>query len=73
MRACTSTGALPANLDMALAKLPQNGDSSSWVLRGSEWVGMVVASDKGLFGYALAGDSLVADAKVQFGRALRLS
>ncbi|MDE0040326.1 MAG: hypothetical protein OXU77_22600 [Gammaproteobacteria bacterium] len=53
------TGLLPVGLGVAMATMPQDGDSGAWVLNGTEWAGMVVASDKSMFGYAIAADTLV--------------
>ena len=68
-----SAGVWPVSVHVALAKLPQNGDSGSWVLRGSDWAGMVVASDKSLFGFALSASSIISGAETHFGRTLTLS
>ena len=66
-------GVLPMSVHVAIATLPQDGDSGAWVLNGTEWVGMVVASDKNLCGYAIPGDSLIDKANACFGRSLELS
>ncbi|MYE83531.1 MAG: hypothetical protein F4X36_17165 [Gammaproteobacteria bacterium] len=66
------TGLLPVSLGVAMATMPQDGDSGAWVLNGSEWAGMVVASDKSMFGYAIAADTLVKHANQKFGRNLLL-
>ena len=66
-------GMLPVSLHVAMATLPQDGDSGAWVLNGTELAGMVVASDKSLFGYAIPGDSLIDNANTVFEKSLELS
>lgn len=66
-------GLLPVSLRIAMATMPQDGDSGAWVLNGKEWVGMVVASDKSMFGYAIAADTLIKKAYQKFGKDLVLS
>lgn len=72
LRPCLG-GLFPPSLCVALTRMPQDGDSGSWVLRETEWAGMLVASDKDVFGYAMSSDSLVENAKKQFNMALKLS
>ena len=66
-------GLLPVSVSIAAATLPQDGDSGAWVHKGTEWAGMVVASDKSLFGYAMASDTLIETANRCFGMRLTLS
>ena len=61
-------GLLPVSVHVAVAKVPRDGDSGSWVLNGTEWAGMVVASDMSLFGFAVASDSIIDSAQTHFGR-----
>ena len=65
-------GLLPVSLGVAMATMPQDGDSGAWVLNGTEWAGMVVASDKSMFGYAVAADRLINKAYQNFGKNLAL-
>ena len=64
---------VPVSVSIAVATMPQDGDSGAWVLRGTEWAGMVVASDKSLFGYAIASDTLIDKANHRFRMSLVLS
>ena len=63
---------LPVSAGIAMATMPQDGDSGAWLLNGTDWAGMVVASDKSVFGYAVAADTLIDRSNQKFDRNLVL-
>ena len=69
-----TSGVLPASIRVATTRLPSNGDSGSWIVRdGTDWAGMVVASDKTLFGYALAAETIISRSNAEFSMDLELA
>ena len=68
-----SAGVLPVAVNVAITPPPRGGDSGAWLIRGgSDWAGMVVASNA-IFGFALAGTTIVSEAYTSFGMNLRLA